>query len=107
MGHEFVPEWMLRPAKLISVLVDLELDDFRRSAKVTKLLEDVNRLRARVDKLDAHFSQAQDDVAQIKTSTDKISARGQKIEALEFEDGEAGARAELLRLQGRNLRAVE
>ena len=46
-------------------------------------------------------------MAQIKTSTDKISARGQKIEALEFEEGEAGARAELLRLQGRNLRAVE
>jgi DNA recombination protein RmuC len=75
--------------------------------EVTKLLDDVNRLRARVDKLDTHFRQAQDDVAQIKTSSDKISARGQKIEALEFEEGEAGARAELLRLQGRNLRAVE
>ena len=75
--------------------------------EVTKLLEDVNRLRARVDKLDTHFRQAQEDVAQIKTSSDKISARGQKIEALEFEDGEAGARAELLRLQGRTLRAVE
>ena len=75
--------------------------------EVSKLLEDVNRLRARVDKLDTHFRQAQEDVAQIKTSSDKVSARGQKIEALEFEDGEAGARAELLRLQGRNLRAVE
>ena len=75
--------------------------------EVTKLLDDVNRLRARVEKLDTHFRQAQDDVAQIKTSSDKISARGQKIEALEFEEGEAGARAELLRLQGRNLRAVE
>ena len=75
--------------------------------EVSKLLDDVNRLRARVDKLDNHFRQAQEDVGQIKTSTDKISARGQKIEALEFEDGEAGARAELLRLQGRNLRAVE
>jgi DNA recombination protein RmuC len=75
--------------------------------EVSKLLDDVNRLRARVEKLDTHFRQAQEDVGQIKTSTDKISARGQKIEALEFEDGEAGARAELLRLQGRNLRAVE
>ena len=75
--------------------------------EVSKLLDDVNRLRARVDKLDTHFRQAQEDVGQIKTSTDKISARGQKIEALEFEDSEAGARAELLRLQGRNLRAVE
>ena len=75
--------------------------------EVSKLLEDVNRLRTRVDKLDTHFRQAQDDVGQIKTSTDKITARGQKIEALEFEDGEAGARAELLRAQGRSLRAVE
>jgi DNA recombination protein RmuC len=75
--------------------------------EVSKLLNDVNRLRARVEKLDTHFRQAQDDIGQIKTSSDKISARGQKIEALEFEDSEAGARAELLRLQGRNLRAVE
>jgi DNA recombination protein RmuC len=75
--------------------------------EVSKLLEDVNRLRARVDKLDTHFRQAQEDVAQIKTSSDKVSARGQKIEALEFDDSEAGARAELLRLQGRTLRAVE
>jgi DNA recombination protein RmuC len=75
--------------------------------EVTKLVEDVNRLRARVDKLDSHFRQAEDDLAQIRTSADKISARGQKIEALEFEDGEAGARAELLRAQGRSLRAVE
>jgi DNA recombination protein RmuC len=75
--------------------------------EVSKLLDDVNRLRTRVDKLDTHFRQAQEDVGQIKTSTDKISARGQKIEALEFEEGEAGARAELLRSQGRNLRAVE
>jgi DNA recombination protein RmuC len=75
--------------------------------EVQKLLEDVDRLGERVAKLDAHFRQAQDDVAQIKTSTEKITKRGQKIEALEFEDGEAGARAELLRLQGRSLRAVE
>ena len=75
--------------------------------EVTKLLEDVNRLRTRVDKLDTHFRQAQDDVDQIRTSTDKISARSQKIEALEFEDDEAGARAELLRAQGPTLRAVE
>lgn len=75
--------------------------------EVQKLLEDIERLDGRVAKLDAHFRQAQDDVAQIRVSTDKIVKRGQKIEMLEFEDGEAGARAELLRLQGRNLRAVD
>jgi DNA recombination protein RmuC len=75
--------------------------------EVQKLLEDIERLDGRVAKLDAHFRQAQDDVAQIRVSTDKIAKRGQKIEMLEFDEGEAGARAELLRLQGRNLRAVE
>ena len=75
--------------------------------EVQKLLEDVERLDARVAKLDSHFRQAQDDVSQIRVSTDKIVKRGQKIETLEFDEGDAVARAEWLRLQGRNLRAVE
>jgi DNA recombination protein RmuC len=75
--------------------------------EVQKLLEDVSRLDSRAAKLDAHFRQAQDDVAQIRISTEKIVKRGERIEALEFDEGEAGAQAELLRLQGRNLRAVE
>jgi DNA recombination protein RmuC len=75
--------------------------------EVQKLLEDIGRLGDRVAKLDVHFRQAQEDVAGIRTSTEKIAKRGQKIEALEFEDGEAGARAEFLRSQGRSLRAVE
>jgi DNA recombination protein RmuC len=75
--------------------------------EVQKLLEDIERLDARVLKLDSHFRQAQEDVAQIRVSTEKIVKRGQKIETLEFDEGEAEARAELLRLQGRSLRAVE
>jgi len=75
--------------------------------EVQKLLEDVGRLDSRVAKLDAHFRQAQDDVAQIRVSTEKIAKRGERIEALEFEDGETQARAELRRLQGRDLRIVE
>ncbi|EIM27688.1 DNA recombination protein RmuC [Microvirga lotononidis] len=75
--------------------------------EVQKLLEDVVRLDARVAKLDTHFRQAQEDVSQIRVSADKIVKRGQKIETLEFDENEAEARAEWLRLQGRNLRAVE
>ncbi|WP_114944693.1 DNA recombination protein RmuC [Microvirga calopogonii] len=75
--------------------------------EVQKLLEDVVRLDARVAKLDTHFRQAQEDVSQIRVSADKIVKRGQKIETLEFDEDEAEARAEWLRLQGRNLRAVE
>ena len=75
--------------------------------EVQKILEDVSRLNDRVNKLDTHFRQVQDDVGFIKTSSDKITKRGQKIESLEFEDTETEARAELLRVQGRTLRAVE
>ncbi len=75
--------------------------------EVQKLLEDVGRLDSRVAKLDAHFRQAQDDVAQIRVSTEKIAKRGERIEALEFEDSGAQARVETLRLQGRDLRIVE
>jgi DNA recombination protein RmuC len=73
--------------------------------EVQKLLEDVGRLGDRVAKLDAHFRQAQDDVSQIRVSTEKITKRGERIEALEFE--EDGARPDLLRLQERSLRVVE
>ena len=75
--------------------------------EVQKLLEDVERLDARVQKLDTHFRQAQDDISQVRISTDKIMKRGRSIETLEFDDSDSAARAELLRLQGRNLRAVD
>jgi DNA recombination protein RmuC len=74
--------------------------------EVQKLLEDVTRLDGRVAKLDQHFRQAQEDVVQIRVSTDKIAKRGERIETLEFDEGDA-AHAEWLRLQGRNLRAVD
>lgn len=75
--------------------------------EVQKLLEDVERLDFRVAKLDTHFRQAQDDISQVRISTDKIIKRGRSIETLEFEDGESAAKAELLRLQSRSLRAVD
>jgi DNA recombination protein RmuC len=59
--------------------------------EVQKLVQDVGRLGERVAKLDAHFRQAQEDVGQIRTSAEKITKRGQKIEALEFEDGPGSA----------------
>lgn len=55
-------------------------------SEVGKLLDDVRRLGDRVDKLDSHFRQAQDDVAQIKTSAGKVTGRAEKIGALEFDD---------------------
>ena len=54
--------------------------------EVGRLLDDVRRLGERVDKLDGHFRQAQDDVAQIKTSAGKVTSRAERIAALEFEE---------------------
>ncbi len=57
--------------------------------EVRIMLEDVARLRDRVGKLETHFRQAQEDVTLITTSADKIGKRGERIEALEFEDAPA------------------
>jgi DNA recombination protein RmuC len=55
--------------------------------EVIRLMEDLGRLDERVQKLQSHFSQTQKDVDQILTSTAKLTKRGAKIEALEFEGG--------------------
>lgn len=57
--------------------------------EVGLLLEDVRRLQERTAKLDDHFRMAQKDVNDIATSSDKIGKRGQRIEALEFEETRA------------------
>ena len=54
-----------------------------------KLLADVGRIDTRVSSLERHFDQAQKDVAQLRTSADKVSRRGDKLLDLEF-DGESG-----------------
>jgi DNA recombination protein RmuC len=58
-------------------------------AEVGKLLADVRRLGERAEKLDQHFRQAQEDVAGIRTSATKISSRGERIVALDFDEGKA------------------
>lgn len=75
--------------------------------EVQKLLGDIGRLTERVGKLDTHFRQAQEDVAMIRTSTEKIAKRGQKIETLEFDDHDKGSQPELPHLPEKSLRIVE
>lgn len=53
--------------------------------EVRSLLDDLRRLGDRVAKLDAHFRQAQEDVAQITTSTEKLVRRGSRIDQLELD----------------------
>jgi len=52
--------------------------------EVGLLMGDVNRLRDRVENLDKHFGQANSDIKQILTSTDKIVSRGERIQEVEF-----------------------
>ena len=54
--------------------------------EVAMLLADVGPPDDRVHKLQTHFSQANNDIDMILTSTGKVSKRGEKIEALEFEE---------------------
>ncbi|HCL67351.1 MAG TPA: DNA recombination protein RmuC [Rhizobium sp.] len=69
--------------------------------EVVHLMEDLARLDDRTRKLQGHFLAAQKDVDMILTSADKLTKRGAKIEALEFEsaggdvnqvEGEASSR---------------
>ncbi|CAM5188456.1 DNA recombinase [Bosea thiooxidans] len=73
--------------------------------EVGKLLDDVRRLGERVDKLDTHFRQAQDDVGQIKTSAGKVTSRAEKIGALEFDDEKSEPRLPFAK--GLDLKAAE
>ncbi len=52
--------------------------------EVMRLMTDVNRLDERVRKLQGHFGQTAKDIDDILVSTQKVTKRGQRIEALEF-----------------------
>ncbi|WP_132957981.1 DNA recombination protein RmuC [Rhizobium sp. BK251] len=63
--------------------------------EVAHLMDDLARLDERVRKLQGHFAMAQKDVDMIVTSADKLTRRGARIEALEFDGkGESAAAAE-------------
>jgi DNA recombination protein RmuC len=55
-------------------------------AEVGKLLDDARRLGERASKLETHFRQAQEDLAGLTTSVEKIAKRGERIVAMEFDD---------------------
>ena len=54
--------------------------------EVRELLADIVRLDDRVNKLQTHFTQANADIGNILTSTAKISKRGDRIDAMDFEE---------------------
>jgi DNA recombination protein RmuC len=78
-----------------------QVHDIQREVQL--LVQDVGRLRMRVTKLDTHFRQAQEDVAAIGISTEKIGRRGDKIEQIDFTQ----ERADVTRLVAPRLAAAE
>lgn len=64
--------------------------------EIGKMMEDVKRLDKRVEALSTHFDQAQKDVKEIRTSTEKIIKRGDSIENIQLEAPVVEAPAERL-----------
>ncbi len=64
--------------------------------EVAKLLDDARRLGERAVKLETHFRQAQDDLAGLTTSVEKITKRGERIVAMEFSESQPRATVETL-----------
>jgi DNA recombination protein RmuC len=75
--------------------------------EVGHLVVDLDRLRERVLKLQQHFGQVNDDVVQILISADKITKRGGRIEALEFEAEEPPREPSMVLPIGRKIDAAE
>jgi DNA recombination protein RmuC len=63
--------------------------------EVGHLMTDLGRLHERVLNLQKHFGQANEDVAQILISADKVARRGGRIETLEFGEDETPAQAHM------------
>lgn len=61
----------------------------RIQREVREMLSDLGRLDERVRKLQSHFQQASGDLGDILVSTGKLARRGERIEAMEFEDKDA------------------
>jgi len=64
--------------------------------EVMKMLEDVDRLDKRVGHLEAHFALAEKDIREIRTSTGKITRRGDQIQDIQLGEGDVPAIADSL-----------
>lgn len=90
------PSLLMMAIQVMQAIVrDARMRDQARiiQTEVGRMLDDVRRLQERAGKLETHFRQAQEDVAQLKTSADKVSQRGERIEALDFEEPSADAKS--------------
>jgi len=83
------PSLLMMAIQVMQAIVrDARMRDQARviQTEVGRLLDDVRRLQDRAAKLDTHFRQAQEDVAGLLVSSEKIGKRSERIEALEFDE---------------------
>ncbi|MBM3518831.1 MAG: DNA recombination protein RmuC, partial [Alphaproteobacteria bacterium] len=94
--------WIVSPTTLMATLntVRAVLKDARMreqagviQREVMGLLDDVNRLRERVSKLQSHFANASKDVGDIAIAADKIVAKASRIERVDLDDAPAAGEA--------------
>jgi DNA recombination protein RmuC len=85
---------MLAVQTMQAILKDVQMREQAHliQKEVAILMEDMGRFRDRVLDLQRHFGQANTDIEKILTSSEKITARGRKIETLDFEGGEASGK---------------
>jgi len=79
---------MLAVQTMQAILKDVQMREQAHliQGEVAKLMDDMGRFRERVLDLQRHFGQANQDIEKILTSSERIAARGNKIENLDFED---------------------
>ncbi len=87
--------WIVSPTTLMAtlntvraVLKDVQMREQagRIQVEVEKMLDDIRRLDGRVGNLQKHFGQAEDDMRQIRISTDKVTRRTEIISEVRFEE---------------------
>jgi DNA recombination protein RmuC len=67
-------------------------------AEVGKLLNDVRLVVERAGKLETHFRQAQEDLAGVGAASARIARRAERIEAMDFADGDRAGAPDLMSL---------
>jgi DNA recombination protein RmuC len=87
---------MLAVQTMQAILKDVKMREQAHliQREVAVLMEDMGRFRERVLDLQRHFGQANSDIEKILTSSERIAARGRKIETLEFEETAPAAEIE-------------
>jgi DNA recombination protein RmuC len=83
-----------------AILRDARMRDEARAieAEVGKLLNDIRLVVERAGKLEAHFRQAQEDLAGVGAASARIARRAERIESMDFADSDRAAASDLLSL---------